>query len=154
MCLIQVAALRSEDPSTKVGALILDADNRVVSMGYNGLPRGLSLDDFPLDKRPEKYLYVCHAEMNAILFADRNSLKGAKMYAPFLPCPRCTIEAIQVGITEVIYATKFESKADNFDGMATAALLHKAGVALRYYEPNVGIMTITADDVNWAHGAL
>ena len=73
------------------------------------------------------------------------------MYVPFLPCPRCAIEAIQVGITEIVYATEYKSKAENFDADASIKLLDKAGVNLRHYEPSVSVAIIPTIP-KWEHG--
>jgi len=92
----------SKDPSTKVGAVIVNNDNVVVSVGYNGFPRGVSDDDARLNNRELKYMMTIHAEMNAIMFANQ-SLKGCTLYTyPFQPCSRCAACIIQSGITEII----------------------------------------------------
>ena len=67
-----LASQRSKDPSTQVGACIVNDDNRIMSVGYNGFPRGCSDDEFPWEREGDKstltkYPYVCHAELNAIL---------------------------------------------------------------------------------------
>jgi dCMP deaminase len=98
----------SADPSTQVGACIVDADARIVGIGYNGFPRGCSDDDLPWDRTGDteldtKYPYVCHAEMNAILNKNSASLKGCRIYVALFPCNECTKLIIQSGITEVVY---------------------------------------------------
>lgn len=91
----------SKDPSTKIGAVITDKDNRVVSIGYNGFPKQLN-DDERLDDRETKYKMIIHGEMNAILFANR-SLDGCTLYTyPFMPCPRCASMIIQTGINRIV----------------------------------------------------
>ena len=88
-----LASQRSKDPSTQVGACIVNDDNRIMSVGYNGFPRGCSDDEFPWEREGEtthtKYPYVCHAELNAILNAGGNSLKGCRIYVALFPCNEC-----------------------------------------------------------------
>lgn len=93
----------SKDPSTRVGAVITDQFNRVVSVGYNGLPAGLNDDPAILNDRETKYELTVHAEMNAIHFAQRN-LYGHTLYTyPFGPCIKCTPHIIQVKISRVVF---------------------------------------------------
>ena len=96
------AATRSKDPSTKVGCVIVDRKNRVVSMGYNGWVVGCN-EDYMTNERPLKYYMVIHAEMNAILFADRDRLDNATMYCTHAPCHNCLKHAMQAGITRIIF---------------------------------------------------
>jgi dCMP deaminase len=91
----------SRDPSTKVGAVIVDPMQRVVSMGFNGFPRGIA-DDARLDDRAVKYEITVHAEANAILFAQR-PLAGCTLFNwPLPPCSRCAALIIQAGISRVV----------------------------------------------------
>jgi len=90
----------SKDPSTKVGALILDQNHRVVSFGYNGYPKGCCDDG--MENRDIKLAKIIHAEQNAILFAKRD-LTGCTMYVwPMAPCSRCAGIIIQSGITKIV----------------------------------------------------
>ena len=92
----------SKDPSTKIGAVIVDQDRRIVSTGYNGFPKGIEDDPELLLDRDKKYKLVVHGEMNAILFAQR-SLRGCTLYTtPFLPCSSCASMIIQSGIIRVV----------------------------------------------------
>lgn len=100
------AAGRSRDPSTKVGCIIVDDLNRVVSTGYNGFPRGVK-DDERLNNRDIKYKIILHAEENAVLNAER-SVRGFTAYASVSPCAKCTAILIQVGIKRIV--TKTPSK--------------------------------------------
>ena len=104
----------SKDPSTKVGAVIADENNRVVSIGFNGFPKGIK-DDHRLDNREMKYQIVVHAEVNALLFAER-SVKGCTLYTwPFMPCCRCASSIIQAGIRRVVsLENKEERWLDSF----------------------------------------
>lgn len=92
----------SKDPSTKVGAVIVDPDNRVVSSGYNGLPRGVEDRLDRLNERDVKLRLTLHAEHNAILFACRD-LTGCTIYITAPPCAHCAAQIIQTGITRVVY---------------------------------------------------
>jgi len=102
-----LSARRSKDPNTQVGACIVNAENRIMSMGYNGLPTGCGDDEFPWEAQGEhldtKYPYVCHAELNAILNAGGRSLKDCKIYVALFPCNECAKAIIQCGIKEVLY---------------------------------------------------
>ena len=90
----------SKQPTTKVGCVITDNKNRVISIGYNGYPKGV-VDDYDLS-RDEKLRRTIHAEENAILFA-KQSLEGAFVYITHPPCAKCSAHLIQVGIKKVMY---------------------------------------------------
>jgi len=95
------AASWSKDPSTKVGAIIVDDDKRVISVGYNGFPKGVT-DDERLDDREEKYKMIVHAERNALLFANKD-VKNCNLFTyPFMPCSVCAGMVIQAGIKRVV----------------------------------------------------
>lgn len=99
----KLVASFSKDPSTRVGAVIVDKDNRIVSLGFNGFARGVDDNQEWLDDREIKYLVVLHGEMNSILFADRDKLVGATLYTyPFSPCSNCSSVIIQVGIKRCV----------------------------------------------------
>ena len=109
MAIAKLSAMRSKDPSTQVGACIVDKNNRILSIGYNGAPNGYNDDIFPWDREGNeletKYPYVVHAERNAILNyrGSRKDFEGAKIYVDLFPCNECAKEIIQAGISEVIY---------------------------------------------------
>ena len=92
----------SKDPSTKVGAVIADPHNRVVSVGYNGFPRGVPDDEAQLADRDMRLSLTLHAERNAILFARRD-LTGCTLYCTHHPCASCAAEIIQAGIGRVVW---------------------------------------------------
>ena len=94
----------SKDKNKKVGAVIVDVDNAVISMGYNGLPMGCDDSVVERGERPEKYLYTEHAERNAIYHAARHgvSLKGCSLYVTLFPCADCARAVIQCGITRIV----------------------------------------------------
>ena len=90
MGVAKLSAMRSKDPNTQVGACIVSEDNKILSMGYNGFPKGCSDDEFPWGKDDgdpynEKYLYVTHSELNAILNYRGGSLEGSKLYVTLFP---------------------------------------------------------------------
>ena len=131
-----LSARRSKDPSTQVGACIVNEQNKIVGAGYNGLPLGCDDDEFPWEKQGDfldtKYPYICHAELNAILNNIGMSLKGCKIYTALFPCNECAKAIIQAGITEVIYLS------DKYEGSETARasklMLNRAGVSYRQVE--------------------
>ncbi len=128
-----LASQRSKDPNTQVGACIVNDDNKIMSVGYNGFPMGCSDDDFPWDRSGEKdsdtkYPYVCHAELNAILNAGGNNLKGCRIYVALFPCNECAKAIIQCGIKEVIYISDKYKDTDLV--LASKRMLGSAGVKL------------------------
>jgi len=135
MGIAALSAMRSKDPNTQVGACIVNDDNRIVSIGYNGFPRGLSDDIFPWknegDILTSKYAYVVHAEANAILNA-RNTVFGTKIYVTLFPCHECSKLIIQSGIKEIIYAdNKYENTSSH---VAALKMLDAANVKYRKIE--------------------
>ena len=102
-----LAAERSKDPSTQVGACIVSDDNRILSTGYNGFPQGCSDDLFPWNRDESagetKYNFVVHAELNAILNAGGKSLVGSRIFVSLFPCHECAKAIIQSGVKEVVY---------------------------------------------------
>ena len=105
MGIAMLAAKRSKDPSTQVGACIVSQENIIVSTGYNGMPKGCSDDEFPWDREGDenKYPYVVHAELNAILNANGRDLRGSRLYVALFPCNECAKAIIQSGVKEVVY---------------------------------------------------
>ncbi len=133
-----LSAQRSKDPSTQVGACIVNRDHKILSMGYNGMPVGCSddlmawdRDGGPLDT---KYLYVCHAELNAILNNDGGSLKDTIIYVTLFPCNECAKAIIQCGIREVVYW--HDKYADTPAVQASKKMFEMAGVVCRPYVPS------------------
>ena len=134
-----LAAQRSKDPNTQVGACIVSQDNIILSTGYNGFPIGCSDDEYPWerdgDSNDTKYPYVVHAELNAILNANGRSLRDAKLYVALFPCNECAKAIIQSGIREVIYLS--DKYADTPTTRASKKMLLSAGVKLRQLKPSV-----------------
>lgn len=133
-----LSSMRSKDPSTQVGACIVNEDKRILSMGYNGMPRCCSDDEYPWDKNDtaldSKYLYVCHAEFNAILNCAVGSVKGCTVYTTLFPCNECAKAIIQSGIREVVYMS--DKYADSDSVIAAKRMFTTAGVVFRLYEPS------------------
>lgn len=132
-----MSAERSKDPGTQVGACIVGSDNRILSMGYNGMPAGCDDDDMPWNREgaalDSKYIYVCHAELNAILnYRGSGNLKGARCYTTLSPCNECAKAIIQSGITEVIYLS--DKYQDTDSTIAAKKMFGMAGVSYRAYE--------------------
>ena len=138
MAVAKLAGMRSKDPNSQVGSCIVSADNKILSMGYNGFPCGCSDDEFPwsrVDDDPlkTKYVYVTHSELNAILNYRGGSLEGSKLYVSLFPCNECAKAIIQAGIRTVIYdSDKYRGTPAN---TASKMMLRAAGVEFRQYQP-------------------
>jgi dCMP deaminase len=106
--LAREVATWSKDPSTQVGAVIVSPDKRIVSVGFNGFPRGMIDDPKILEDREEKYSRIIHAEVNALIQA-KEPLNGTALYTwPFPPCERCVVQMLQAGIRDFIAPTPTE----------------------------------------------
>ena len=145
MGIAMLAARRSKDPNTQVGACIVDNENRIVSTGYNGFPYGCSDDEYPWERDGEdatqtKYGYVVHAELNAILNARGRSVAGTRLYVALFPCNECAKSIIQSGITEVIYLS--DKYANTPGTLISKRMLRSAGVKLRQLTPEKDTLTI------------
>lgn len=138
MSVALLSGKRSKDPNTQVGACIVNKNNVIESIGYNGLPKGCSDDEFPWEKEGEmlntKYPFVVHAELNAILNAKGKDLSGCKIYVALFPCNECAKAIIQSGISEVVYLS---DKYANTDSVKASKMMFKcAGVELRQLVPS------------------
>lgn len=131
-----LSAYRSKDPGTQVGACIVSNENRIMTVGYNGMPRGCSDDDYPWERVGDildtKYAFVCHAELNAILNYNGGSMKDSRCYVTLFPCNECAKALIQKGISEVIYMS--DKYADSDETKASKRMFDSAGVKYRKYE--------------------
>jgi len=144
MGLAHLSALRSKDPNTQVGACIVDKENKVVSIGYNGMPRGCDDKKYPWDREggflDTKYAFVVHAELNAILNSPR-SVDGCSIYVSLFPCNECAKAIIQSGIKKIIY------ESDKYDGtegnIASKKMLIDAGVELIQLDHEVKVSLTT-----------
>ncbi len=134
-----LAARRSKDPSTQVGACIVNKENKILSVGYNGMPIGCSDDEFPWEREGDpletKYPYVCHAELNAILNNVGFNLAGCKIYVPLFPCNECSKAIIQSGIREVIYISDKYAATDSVK--ASKKMMDHAGVNYRILSTDI-----------------
>lgn len=132
------SAMRSKDPNTQVGACIVSEDNKILSVGYNGMPIGCDDDAMPWGREGDfldtKYPFVAHAELNAILNRPTVSLKNARIYVSLFPCNECAKAIIQSGIKEVVY---WHNKYKDTDGVKASEMMFRlAGVTLRQYTPS------------------
>lgn len=137
MGVAMLTGMRSKDPNTQVGACIVSADHKILSMGYNGLPTGCSDDEFPWGREgaplENKYLFTTHSELNAILnYRGGGTLRGSRCYVTLFPCNECAKAIIQSGIKEVIYMS--DKYADSDSTMASKKMFEMAGVKYTEYE--------------------
>lgn len=142
-----LSAERSKDPNTCVGACIVSADNKILSVGYNGMPKGCSDDEYPWaregDTLETKYVFVCHAELNAILNYKGTDLNGSRVYTTLFPCNECTKALIQAGVSEVVYySDKYQNTVTD---IAAKKMFKSAGVKLTKYEPQNPAKKITLE---------
>ncbi len=142
MGVAKLAARRSKDPSTQVGACIVSPENIIISTGYNGMPMGCSDDDFPWGREgaETKYPYVVHAELNAILNANGRDLRGSRVYVALFPCNECAKAIIQSGIKEVVYLS--DKYAGTPGNVASKRMLDAAGVKYTQLRPATKSITI------------
>ena len=136
MGVAELSAMRSKDPHTQVGCCIVSPDHKILSMGYNGFPRGCSDDDFPWKREgpplENKYFYTTHSELNAILNYRGGSLEGSSLYVTLFPCNECAKAIIQAGIKEIVYdSDKYENEPST---IASKKMLSSAGVEFRKYK--------------------
>ena len=127
-----LSSMRSKDPSTTVGACIVNNKKRIVGIGYNGMPYGCDDNEFPWEREGEfintKYPYVVHAEPNAILNAT-TKLDNATIYVTLFPCNECAKLIIQSGIKEIVYMS--DKYAGSETDIAAKKMLKSAGVTWR-----------------------
>ncbi|XP_078071228.1 deoxycytidylate deaminase [Mustelus asterias] len=151
MAVAFLSAQRSKDPNSQVGACIVNPENKIVGIGYNGMPNGCSDDMLPwtknaTNKLDTKYMYVCHAELNAILNKNSADVKGCTMYVALFPCNECAKLIIQSGIHKVIYMSdKYHDKPEM---RASRRMLDMAGVACSQFTPKSKTITIDFDSIN------
>ena len=144
MGVAMLAARRSKDPSTQVGACIVSPENIIISTGYNGMPKGCSDDEFPWARTGEenetKYPYVVHAELNAILNANGRDLRGSRIYVALFPCNECAKAIIQSGIREIVYLS--DKYKDTMGNLASKKMLDAAGVTYTRLQSRVQSITL------------
>ncbi|XP_030373378.1 probable deoxycytidylate deaminase [Scaptodrosophila lebanonensis] len=149
-----LSAKRSKDPSTQVGACIVDTQKRIVAIGYNGFPRGCSDDAFSWSKPSDgistdplehKYMYVVHAEANAILNSNGTSLVGTRLYTTLFPCNECAKLIIQSGVKEVYYMSDKYAEKPTFRG--SKRMFDAAGISYKRYTPTRKQVIINFDEI-------
>ena len=150
MGVAKLAAHRSKDPSTQVGACIVSPENIIISTGYNGMPQGCNDDEFPWNRDGEetKYPYVVHAELNAILNATGRDLRGSRVYVALFPCNECAKAIIQSGVKEVVYLS--DKYAGTPGNVASKRMLDAAGVKYTQLRPatkEINISLVAEEDM-------
>lgn len=142
MLMADLIAQRSKDPSTQTGSVVVDENNVVLGLGYNGFPRNTKEDAFTWDREggyekteflDTKYPYIVHAEVNAIFNANK-SVQGGKMYCHLFPCNECAKAIVQNGIKEVIYQSDKYKDIDIWK--ASRKIFDAAGIKVREYKPS------------------
>lgn len=132
-----LSAQRSKDDHTQVGACIVNADRKIVSVGYNGMPTGCSDDAMPWEREgaflDTKYPFVCHAELNAILNSS-TSLRDCTLYVTLFPCNECAKAIIQSGIRRVVYLDNKYAGTDAI--LASERMFQLSGVTCEAYQPS------------------
>ena len=103
MKIAETVALKSKDPSSKMGCVIVDPNKRVVSVGFNGMVQGADESKMTLSERPMKYYFAIHSEMNAVIYA-RQDLKGCTIYNRVATCENCLKYCLQAGIKRFVYS--------------------------------------------------
>ena len=143
MGIAMLAARRSKDPNTQVGACIVSSDNIIISTGYNGMHKGCSDDEYPWEREGSdtKYPYVVHAELNAVLNASGRDLRGSKLYVALFPCNECAKAIIQSGVREVYYLS--DKYATTPTTIASKRMMDAAGV--KYIQLRTKVDSITLD---------
>ena len=136
MGIAMLSAQRSKDSNTQVGACIVSREKKILSLGYNGMPTGCNDDEMPWEREGDaintKYMYVCHAELNAILNRGDVSLANSILYVTLFPCNECAKAIIQSGIKEIVYMSdKYASQANT---IVSKRLFYMVGIKYRQYE--------------------
>ncbi|XP_077575337.1 deoxycytidylate deaminase [Stigmatopora nigra] len=151
MAVAFLSAQRSKDPSSQVGACIVNQENKIVGIGYNGMPNGCHDDQLPWarsadDRLDTKYPYVCHAELNAIMNKNSADVKGCTMYVALFPCNECAKLIIQAGIKEVVYLS--DKYHDKLEMIASRRLLDMAKIQYKQFEPKRTKIVIDFNSIN------
>lgn len=142
-----LSAQRSKDPSTQVGACIVDTDKKIVGIGYNGFPRWCDDNDFPWWKSDNfldnRNTYAVHSEANAILNAHNTNLRWCTLYVLMVPCNECAKLIIQTGISKVVYISDKNKHNEYF--IASLKMLESAWVKLVKFDSPRSNITIDFD---------
>ena len=147
-----LSSKRSKDPNTQVGACIVNENKVIVGTGYNGTPRGWDDKKFPWTVKgepiDEKYPYVVHAELNAILNANTSSLKNCTIYATFLPCNECAKAIVQSGINRVVYLSDKYSETPSCK--AAMRLFKAVNIKCERFNPTIENLTLEFDPAKYS----
>lgn len=131
-----LSTYRSKDPNTQVGACIVNDENKILSIGYNGAPRGVNDDIMPWAREGSfmetKYAYVCHSELNAILNYS-GDLKDTTIYVTLFPCNECAKVIVQSGIKEIVYLS--DKYSDTESTKVSKKIFDEVGIKYRQYQP-------------------
>ncbi|XP_058854585.1 deoxycytidylate deaminase [Acipenser ruthenus] len=151
MAVAFLSAQRSKDPSSQVGACIVNPENKIVGIGYNGMPNGCNDDLLPwartaTDKLDTKYPYVCHAELNAIMNKNSADVKGCTIYVALFPCNECAKLIIQAGIKDVIYLS--DKYHDSPEMTASRRLFDLVGIKYTQFVPKHNKIVIDFESIN------
>ena len=148
-----LSAQRSKDPSSQVGACIVNPDKKIVGIGYNGMPVGCSDEILPWSRTGEtimdtKYAYVCHAELNAIMNKNSFDVTGCSLFVALFPCYECAKVIVQSRIREVVYYS--DKYHDRPEMKASRRMFNLAGISYRQHRPEASQICIdfTAIDKN------
>uniref|UniRef100_A0A8C6CBJ2 Deoxycytidylate deaminase n=1 Tax=Monodon monoceros TaxID=40151 RepID=A0A8C6CBJ2_MONMO len=140
MAVAFLSAQRSKGPNSQVGACIVNAENKIVGIGSNGMPNGCSDDLLPWRRT------VCHAELNAIMNKNSADVKGCTMYVALFPCNECAKLIIQAGIKEVIFVS--DKYHDSNETIAARLMFEMARVSFRKFTPKCSQIVIDFDSIN------
>ncbi len=144
-----LSSMRSKDPNTQVGACIINKDNKIVAVGYNGFPIGITDESFPWNSQGDflntKYPYVCHAELNAILNRVNTEISGCILYTTLFPCNECTKAIIQSGIKKIIYLSDKYKESDIVK--ASKKMLDTVGIEYTKFTSNKKSLLIDLTEV-------
>jgi len=146
-----LSAMRSKDPNTQIGACIVNEDNKIVGIGYNGMPIGCSDDCLPWARNAEnvldtKYPYVCHAELNAILNKNSSDVKNCTLFVGLFPCNECAKLIIQSGIKRVVYmCDKYSNKPEY---IASRRMLEMVKIEIIQFKTNRNKIVIDLKIIN------
>jgi dCMP deaminase len=152
MAMAFLASKRSKDPCTQVGACIVSEENKIVGIGYNGLPIGCEDDKFPWGKDTanpldSKYMYVCHAEVNAILNKNSADVKNCTMYVALFPCNECAKIIIQSKIKDIYYMS--DKHAEKASTIGSKRMLDAAGIKYTQFIPRHKRIVIDFEEIDW-----
>ncbi|XP_030048522.1 deoxycytidylate deaminase isoform X2 [Microcaecilia unicolor] len=151
MAVAVLTAQRSKDPNTQVGACIVNPENKIVGIGYNGMPIGCSDDLMPWGKTAPneldtKYPYVCHAELNAFVNKNSADVKGCRIYVTLFPCNECAKLIIQAGIKEVVFVS--DKNHDKSEVKAAKRLFDLTGITYTKFTPKRRQLVVDFESLN------